>query len=309
MDANINLPRWRIGQLSSRLGVSPELLRAWEQRYGLLRPERSSGGFRLYSLADEARIRRVLAHKEKGLATAEAARLALAEDDESETFSALPPEGAAPGGRGAMEGLRFRLTSALETFDEAATHAALDQAFATAGVDRAVQAVVLPALRDIGERWEQGRADVAEEHYATNMLLTRLMALARGWDEGQGPRVVLACAPGELHVVGLLCLGLALRERGWRILFLGADTPIGAVERTVDEVAPSLVALSAVLPERFLVHEEALRALSGRTSLGLGGAGATPRVAAHVGALSPQADPISAADEWGKSAYPATQWP
>jgi DNA-binding transcriptional MerR regulator len=306
MSADHSSARWRIGQLSSQLGISPELLRAWEQRYGLLRPQRSSGGFRLYSSEDEARVRRVLALKETGLATAEAIRLALAEERAPDTRAAQAPE--RPGaGRSVARELGRRLASALETFDEAATHAAIDRAFATVGVDRAVQTVVLPALREMGKRWERGRVDVAQEHYATNMLQARLMALARGWDEGQGPRAVLACAPGELHVVGLLCLGLALRERGWRIFFLGADTPIAAVERAVLEAAPSLVALSAVLPERFLVHEEELRALSGRTALGIGGAGATPRVAERLGALAPQPDPVAAADEWGRSGHPRTQ--
>jgi methanogenic corrinoid protein MtbC1 len=301
-------PRLRIGQLSARLGVSPELLRAWELRYGLLRPDRSEGGFRLYSSADESRVRRVLAHKERGLATAEAARLALTEGEESET-PATALERSAPTELGAAQELRRRLTAGLETFDEAATQAALDRAFSIVGVDRAVQAVVLPALRDIGERWEQGRADVAQEHYATNMLQARLTALTRGWGEGPGPQVVLACAPGELHVVGLICLGLALRERGWRVLSLGADTPITGVERTIEEVAPQLVALSAVVPERFLLYEKQLQDLSARVMLGLGGAGATPQVATRVGALAPQPDPVSAAEEWGRSAHPGTQWP
>ena len=181
--------------------------------------------------------------------------------------------------------------------------ATVDRAFAAVGVDAAVQAVVLPALRDIGEGWERGRVDVAQEHYATNMLQARLMALTRGWGEGPGPRAVLACPPGELHVVGLICFGLALRERGWRVLFLGADTPITGVERTVEEVAPSLVALSAVVPERFLIYEEQLQELSARVMLGLGGAGATSQVASRVGALAPQPDPVSAAQEWGRSAH------
>jgi MerR family transcriptional regulator, light-induced transcriptional regulator len=304
MPADRQPGRRRIGQLSSEVGVSPELLRAWEQRYGLLRPERSSGGFRLYSAADGARVRRVLALKRTGLATAEAIRLALAEDDVGETPAPHLPEAD---GRGPGE-LRIRLASALDTFDEAATQATIDRAFAILGVDQAVAAVVLPALRDIGHRWELGVVDVAQEHYATNMLQARLMALARGWDDGEGPRAVLACAPEELHVVGLICLGLALRDRGWRVLFLGADTPIAAVERTAEEVAAPLVALSAVLPERFLVHERELRALSGVALLGLGGAGATPLVAQRLGAkLAPQADPISAADAWGRSAHPGTQ--
>ena len=52
----------RIGELARRTGVSPELLRAWEQRYGLLQPTRTAGGFRLYSTADEARVRRMQRH-------------------------------------------------------------------------------------------------------------------------------------------------------------------------------------------------------------------------------------------------------
>jgi MerR family transcriptional regulator, light-induced transcriptional regulator len=299
--------RLRIGPLSARLGVSPELLRAWEQRHGLLHPERSPGGFRLYSSADEARVRRVLALKQAGLSTAEAIRLALAEDGGGETTGARDPARPEVPASGAARDTRQRLASALETFDEAGTQAAVDRAFAVLGVDRAVEAVVLPALRDLGKRWEEGHLDVAQEHYATNMLHARLMALARGWDEGRGPRAVLACAPGELHVVGLTCLGLALRDRGWRVLFLGADTPMAAVERTVDTVAPALVALSAVFPERFLVHESALRALSSAVAVGLGGAGATARVTERVGALAPQADPISAAEAWGASAHPLNQ--
>src|SRR3712207_5832313 len=71
----------RIGELARRLGVSQDVLRAWERRYGLLEPVRSSGGFRLYTAADEQRVRRMQAHLARGLAAAEAARAALAEDD------------------------------------------------------------------------------------------------------------------------------------------------------------------------------------------------------------------------------------
>src|SRR5580765_1717232 len=63
----------RIGELSKRSGVSPELLRAWEHRYGLLEPVRTAGGLRLYSLDDLARVRLMQQHLSAGLAAAEAA--------------------------------------------------------------------------------------------------------------------------------------------------------------------------------------------------------------------------------------------
>ena len=80
----------RIGELSQRTGISPELLRAWEKRYGLLKPSRSPGGFRLYSDADEARIRRMRSHLASGVAAAEAARLAEQAEPDQPATGSLP---------------------------------------------------------------------------------------------------------------------------------------------------------------------------------------------------------------------------
>src|ERR1700722_10286071 len=80
MDTPGGAPVLRIGELSRRLGVSDHVLRAWESRYGLLQPVRSAGGFRLYSEADESRVRRMQAHLARGLSAAEAARAVLGED-------------------------------------------------------------------------------------------------------------------------------------------------------------------------------------------------------------------------------------
>src|SRR6185437_13326108 len=79
----------RIGELARRVAVNQDLLRAWERRYGLLKPVRSPSGFRLYSGADEQRVRRMQAHLGRGLAAAEAARAAL--DEESNHSLAAPP--------------------------------------------------------------------------------------------------------------------------------------------------------------------------------------------------------------------------
>ena len=79
---------------------------------------------------------------------------------------------------------------------------------------------------------------VAEEHFATNVVRGRLLGLARNWSSGGGPVAVLACPPGELHDLGLICFGLLLRERGWRIAYLGPDTPIETVADIASPSAP-----------------------------------------------------------------------
>jgi MerR family transcriptional regulator, light-induced transcriptional regulator len=272
----------RIGELSRRVGVSPEVLRAWERRYGVLRPTRSEGGFRLYSAGDEERVRRMLALQQEGLSPSVAARAAAAAD------------GAAPAAVSA-EGLRRALADALDRFDEAAANRAFDHALAAVTLDTLLQDVLLEYLADLGDRWSAGLASVAQEHFASNVIRGRLLGLARDWGQGGGPLAVLACAPGELHDLGLICFGLALRARAWRIAFLGADTPVDTLLRTADELRPGLVVVAATTPERLSRVRSELGELAGATRLALAGAGATERLTAAIGAELLDGDPVSQA--------------
>jgi MerR family transcriptional regulator, light-induced transcriptional regulator len=254
----------RIGELSRRSGVSPELLRAWERRYGLLRPTRSAGGLRLYSSADVERIRVMRQHLAEGLAAAEAAALAA---------------GGPSGDRGAPVALsptavRDELAEALDGFDEAGAQAILDRLLASTTIDTLLGEVVLPYLRELGERWQRGEASIAQEHFSSGVLRGRLLGLARGWGLGIGPRAILACLPGEQHDLGLIGFGLALRSHGWRIVYLGPDTPIATVVDVSGLLQPDLVVLHAVSGEWLRPVVEELRALARRHRVALGGAAA-----------------------------------
>jgi MerR family transcriptional regulator, light-induced transcriptional regulator len=278
----------RIGELSRRSGVSPELLRAWERRYGLLRPTRSEGGFRLYSEQDERRVGGMRANLARGLSAAEAARLALAEPAAEPVAS----DGGAPAtARGAAE-----LRDALDALDETAGHAALDRLLADLSVPAVLDAVVLPYLRELGDRWERGEVTVGQEHFASNLLRGRLLGLARGWDGGAGPRALLACPPGELHDLALIAFGLALRARGWRITYVGADTPLSTLGEMALKLRPDAVVLAATTAERFAADEAALRSLAATAPLWLAGPGATAPVAEAAGARLLEDEPVGAAD-------------
>jgi len=193
----------RIGVLSRRLGVSDHVLRSWEKRYGLLRPVRTPGGFRLYSEADARRVRSMQEHLARGLSAAEAARAVLAEAD--------VPEAGSP--QAASE-LRQLLSKALDGFDEPGAQAVLDRLFSDLSVSAVLRDVVLPYLADLGYRWERGQASIAQEHFASNLIRGRLAGLARGWGEGHGPRAVLACPPGERHDLAPCRVADRLPRRG-----------------------------------------------------------------------------------------------
>ena len=261
----------RIGELSRRVGVSPDVLRAWERRYGLLRPQRSPSGQRLYTDADEARVRRMLGHMEHGYSPAVAARLAA----QAPPAPATPPAAPAPG----------------------AAEAALDRLLAAFALDTVLRDVVLPFLHDLGDAWASGDVTVGQEHFASAVIAGRLHALARGWDAGIGPRAVLACPSDERHELGLLCFALALRGRGWRVCYLGADTPAEAIASVAGQLEAELVVLGAVRAEPLVGAMGALAALAGDgRRLCVGGRGAGPAIAAALGAEELPQDPVAAAD-------------
>jgi DNA-binding transcriptional MerR regulator len=282
----------RIGELSRRLGVSDHVLRAWERRYGLLRPVRSTGGFRLYSEADLDRVRRMQAYLSQGLSAAEAARAAIDEDRPAATPGDTGDRVHHDGLADAVEAL----TLALDEFDEPAAHAVLDQLLSTLTVETVLRDVVLPYLHDLGERWQQGTVSVAQEHFASNVIRGRLASLGRGWGHGHGPRAVLACAPGELHELALLAFGIVLNRNGWRIHYLGASTPVDDLVRMVGAKRPDLVVLAATTPERLDGLAADLTRLARIAPLTLAGAGANRAVADAVGADLLTDDPVTAAE-------------
>jgi DNA-binding transcriptional MerR regulator len=277
-------PLLRIGELSRRTGVRADTLRAWERRYDLLRPARSEGGFRLYGPEDERRVRAMLALIDSGVSPAQAARLARAAPPTAPS-TARGEAGAAPG----------RLLAALERFDEAEANRIFDEAVAGLSTEGLVATVVLPVMAAIGERWEGGEVSVAGEHFASNVIRGRLLGLARNWSSGGGRAAVLACPPGELHDLGLICFGLLLRERGWRIAYLGPDTPIEMVGEAARAFGAEAAVIAAVEAEPLREAGAEIARLARSVSVHLGGAGADRALAEAAGAGLLGADLASAA--------------
>src|SRR6201996_3461048 len=249
----------RIGEFARRVGVTPELLRAGEQRYGLLRPVRTPGGFRLYGENDAERVARMRQALDEGLSAAQAARVALE---------------SAPSPDSLIDDARARLMRAIQSYDEAAVQAALDDGLAAFGLETFVRDLILPALSAVGRGWEQGSVEISQEHFASNLIRGRLLSLARLWGRGSGPLALLACPPGEQHDISLLAFGLILRSHGWRILFLGADTPMSTIKATAQVTGPAAVVVVAFDPALLESEATALRQLARAAPLFLGGPGA-----------------------------------
>jgi DNA-binding transcriptional MerR regulator len=280
----------RIGELSRRTGVSPEVLRAWERRYHLFSPNRTGGGFRLYSASDLGRIHAMKRLLAEGVSASEAAQRVI---------SGVPDAAAAgrPANGSLFDARRDALRAALLSYDESAAHAAIDQLLMEFDTDTVMRSAFLPVLHDVGELWERGDVSVAEEHFASNLIRRRLGALTRGWEEGIGPLALLACPPDEEHDIPLLMFGIALGHHGWRVTYLGARTPGEDLLGAADALQPSMAVLASPRAEAFEAMAPTLRKLAATVRVAIGGAGATERLADEIGAILLRDDPVTSAAE------------
>jgi DNA-binding transcriptional MerR regulator len=275
-----------IGPFSRRVGVSVDLLRAWERRYGIPRPVRTANGRRMYTEADVQLVTAMRRALSRGMPAAEAARVA----------AAMPAEPAREvDGRGELGALRSRLRDALTAFEDARAQDELDRLFGAYTVDAALSEVILPYMHELGERWASDEIGVGHEHFASNLIHGRLLSHARKWDDGHGPLALLACPSGELHTIGLLCFGLALRSRGWRITYLGADTPMATLFELAGSLRPARVVLASVRGDTYLAAGDVLSELARQVPLALAGAGAAVPAVAELGADVLEHDPVTEA--------------
>jgi MerR family transcriptional regulator, light-induced transcriptional regulator len=221
-------------------------------------------------------------HLAQGVAAAEAARLS------ERAAIADAPEGS-------IHALGADLARALDRFDEVDGHRVIDAAFDSFSLDTVISELLIPYLDDLGERWARAEVTVAQEHFATNLIRGRMVALGRSWDAGYGPRALLACPEGEHHDLGLVLFGVALARRGWRITFLGANTPLATVISTAGEVRPDAIVIAVTDPAHLIGGERDLATLARTNRLILAGRG-TDGFAAAAGAELYDTDPVSAAE-------------
>ncbi len=171
----------------------------------------------------------------------------------------------------------------------------MDRLLAELSVETVLREAVLPYLRQLGDRWERGDGSIGQEHFATGVLRGRLLGLARGWGRGGRAHGLLACAPGEHHELALIAFGLALRDRNWRITYLGPDTPLETVTEIAQAIAPNAVVIAATSAAYLEDDRPALATLGRAFPLWLAGPGTDAKLAAAVDATLLDVEPFAAA--------------
>jgi DNA-binding transcriptional MerR regulator len=247
-------PIYNIGVVSRMTGIPVATLRVWERRYQFPSAGRTSGGHRLYSEQELARLRWVKSTIDEGMQTSQAIRALHSRERQGRIpeLGALAPAPApqpAVGGS-SLEVFRRRFTQALENSELDRADQVLGEIMAIYPLENVLVEVIAPSLAEIGEAWRNGRINVATEHLASAFLRQRLtMWLVTGPPTHPIRPIVLACAPNEWHEIGLLMMGVLLRRRRWPVAYLGQSVPLPDLAKFVRDIRPPVVVLVAMTDE------------------------------------------------------------
>lgn len=234
---------YRIGVVAERTGLSEEVIRAWERRYGVPTPQRTSKGYRVYTEADVALLMRLRELTREGMAIREAAALV----PQLRREIAAGGHAGANGDRAPVERFEAAILGAAAALDQEALERVLDEALAVLSPIQLYEQLVVRIEARIGERSQRGTPGLAEERLVTQAVRGRLLALLRGSPSGGRGHVVCACLPDEEHDVGLLGAALRFRHAGYRVTFLGARTPIDHLLHVATTLRASVIALGSVI--------------------------------------------------------------
>ena len=269
-------PRYPVRIVIGRTGLSADVLRAWERRYGAVRPHRSTAGQRLYTEHDIARLMLLRRATLDGHRIGEVARL------ETTALEALleksPSAEEAPTGA-AVDALLHGAMIAVDRLDAASLESLLKRGALALGSAAFVDDVVTRFLVDIGERWHDGTVSPAQEHLASGVIRRVL-----DWMIGtyvvapRAPHLIIATPAGEQHELGAMLTAVAAVEEGWRAVYLGANLPAADIARAARQLRARAVALSAVNTSATTMPAEVratARALPEGVTLFVGGRAAT----------------------------------
>ena len=245
-------PRHPIRVVSERTGLSPDVLRAWEKRYGAVAPPRRDGGAqRLYSDADVERLRLLRRVTTAGRSIGQVAELtdpqlaALVREDEAQRAAVLMPRRAGDAAAAALE----RALEAARALDGPALEGTLRRALMAVGAVGFIDEVAVPFLRAVGDAWEEGRLGVAHEHLASAVVRRVLAFVAETVEPGPGARdVVVATPQRQAHELGALLAAASAAASGWRVTYLGADLPAEEIASAARQKGAAAVALSVLYP-------------------------------------------------------------
>ncbi|MDR4478873.1 MAG: cobalamin B12-binding domain-containing protein [Nitrospira sp.] len=234
----------RIHRVAKLTGLSRDVIRVWERRFGLVKPTRGANRYRNYSDEDVALLRYLKNQLDAGASIGDLAKLGR-EELMSRVRAAAPRTAIVDN---TFDRLLRELLSALEPLDRVTFEKRLNGAVAVVPFEEALHGILLPFQEQVGELWHDGHINIAIEHYVTKQIQQKIFSAMNQLPVAEfGAKVVVACPPGEEHDLAALAVAYRCRVRGCRVYYLGANVPISSLSRLCSHATPDLTILSFTL--------------------------------------------------------------
>lgn len=265
----------RIHRVAKLTGLSKDVIRVWERRFGVLKPTRGANRYRNYSDEDVALLRYLKEQLDAGASIGDLAR--LGREELLNRLRAASPRASFI--ENTFDRLLRELLSALDPFDRITFEKRLNGAVAVVPFEEALHGILLPLQEQVGRLWHDDRVNVAIEHYVTKHIQQKIFSAMNQLPVAEfGSKVVVACPPGEEHDIAALAVAYRCRVRGCRVYYLGANVPVTALTKLCHDVDPDLTIISFPLALSETKATEIIQALAQEVSpvshLSVGGHGA-----------------------------------
>ncbi|GAE47903.1 MerR family transcriptional regulator [Mesobacillus boroniphilus] len=214
---------YSIKQVSERLDIPAVTIRAWENRYNVVAPNRTEGGHRLYSEKDVETLKWIKTQvHEKNMKISDAVRLLQESPPASATSTSLNNK---------YDELKAQLYKALVNLDTQEANQIADLAFSLYDYEEVFHHILVQVLYKVGDEWENGVISVAQEHFASQFIINRCTQFLRILPVNPAlPKVMAFCPEGEQHQIGLMVFSLFLKKKGNDVIYLGPNTPLEGLQ-------------------------------------------------------------------------------
>ena len=278
-----NPPRHPIGVVARRTGLKPDLIRAWERRYGAVDPGRTDTRRRFYSDADVERLlllRRVVS---TGRGISQVAGLSNEELEGLIAAEPAPPAVRQPASAPSdgmdleelAESFLTRCLTAAQRLDVREMEIQLDRASVAFSRTHLLEKLLVPLMHRIGDLWHQGALRPIHEHMASSVVRSFLGSMQAYRDELSAPHVVVTTPARQHHELGALLAAATAAGEGWQVTYLGPELPPEEIAAAALQKGARAVALSITYPpdDPLLMDElrRLRRLLDSRTALLVGG--------------------------------------
>jgi MerR family transcriptional regulator, light-induced transcriptional regulator len=234
----------RIHRVAKLTGLSRDVIRVWERRFGLVKPIRGANRYRNYSDEDVRLLRYLKEQLDAGGSIGELSK--LGREELLRRARASAPQVSFVDNT--FSRLLRELLSSLDPFDRVTFEKRLNGAVAVVPFEEALHGILLPLQEQVGRLWHEGHVNIAIEHYVTKQIQQKIFAAMNQLPVAEfGAKVVVACPPGEEHDIAALAVAYRCRVRGCRVYYLGANVPIASLTNLCSKVEPDLTIISCPL--------------------------------------------------------------